>query len=143
LLTQGEWEAKYKPKGLYEASTAREKKFILGQNPRMVWTTTFVSGSDDEVMVQGLFIVAGCHMDNAVDSEGFYICDIPWVKEFEVAVIKVENECDDCDEDCLDEDGEECCFCHGEGFVWNYPESKEGLIRMLGKERASSELLLE
>jgi hypothetical protein len=141
LLLQSEWEAKYKPTGLFDANTAKEKKFILDQNPQMVWTTIWVTGSD-EVMQQARFIVAGCHMERAETTESFYVCEVPWSKEFEVAVVSVENECDDCDEDCLDEDGEECWVCEGEGYFWSYPESKKDLIRLLGKERAASELFM-
>lgn len=119
-----EWKKTYKPiKNHLSANTDEyvfsasgiEMDFILKQDPKYVWRWTYGDFAD--------FIIAGNQWSS--NNAGYYLSELPWVKESDYALFSVQVECG-----CFTEEGYEnnepgdptCIVCEGHGFLTKYVE---------------------
>ena len=137
MLLLSEWEAKYKPTknpnndwaGEYSAfeTFSPEVDFVWSKPNNLIWTE--IDGDE------GSYIIAGKHLVNRIQ---YYICDVPWEDENLMAVISLEEQCEDCEGTGEDGDtDEDCWLCGGRGFFTFYPSTREELIKILGEEKAN------
>jgi hypothetical protein len=115
------WEDKFKPihnhfsndpdQNMFE-TYGEEVEYVIKQDSKHIWT--WIQGDMSDL------IVAGYHYVNRL---GYYITEVPWENEYDLALLSVEVECECYKEDGY-EDGEfgdaSCPECEGYGMVTKY-----------------------
>ena len=119
------WEEKFKPihnhfsndpdQDMFE-TYGEELDFVCKQDNNKVWT--WIQGDMSDL------IVAGYHYVNRL---GYYITELPWEDEYDLALLSVEVECE-CyseDEEVMESRNDEmgdpnCQECEGYGLVTRY-----------------------
>lgn len=119
------WEEKFKPmknhlvadpdQQMFE-TYGEEVEYVIKQDPKHIWT--WIQGDMSDL------IVAGYHYVNRL---GYYITELPWENEYDLALLSVEVECE-CyseDEEVMESRNDEmgdpnCQECEGYGLVTKY-----------------------
>lgn len=116
-----EWSDKFKPipnhfrndpdEEMFE-TYGEEVDFVVKYDPKHIWT--WIQGDMSDL------IVAGYHYVNRL---GYYITEVPWENEYDLALLSVEVECECYNEEGY-EDGEygraDCEECEGNGNITKY-----------------------